>query len=257
MTYSKHKTTTLGGNTMKVAYISGAARGIGRAIATEFAQKGYHLILSTQTSTYELEHLASDLMASYHIEVLTFLGDVSNKIFVQQTAQHSLEHFGRIDVLVNNAGIAHIGLLNDMSSEEWHHILEVNLSAAFFSAQAFTPTMIAQKSGSIINISSMWGNTGASCEVAYSASKGGLNSFTKALAKELAPSGILVNAIACGCIDTDMNAHLSTQEKTALCEDIPLGRFGKPQEIAHAVTFLSESNYITGQILTIDGGFCS
>ena len=242
---------------MKVAYISGAARGIGCAIATEFAQKGYHLILSTQASADKLEHLASDLKASYHIEVLTFLGDVSDKIFVQQMAQNSLEHFGRIDVLVNNAGIAHIGLLNDMTSEEWHRILDVNLSAAFYSAQAFTPTMIAQKSGSIINISSMWGSAGASCEIAYSASKGGLNTFTKALAKELAPSGILVNAIACGCIDTDMNAHLSAQEKTALCEDIPLGRFGKPQEIANAAAFLSEANYITGQILTIDGGFCS
>ena len=191
----------------KVAFVSGASRGIGRAIATSLAKEGYHLGLVCRKNQKMLEDLAEDLRSVYHIEVLTFTGDVGDPSFVKALAEEMLAHFSQIDVLVNNAGISHIGLLTDMSVEEWDQILSVNLSSCFYTAKAFVPAMVQKQSGRIINISSMWGNVGASCEIAYSASKGGIHAFTKALAKEVAASNIQVNAIAFGMIDTEMNAE--------------------------------------------------
>ena len=164
--------------------------------------------------------------------------------------------FGHVDVLVNNAGISIIGLLQDLSFEDWNRILSANLSSVFHCAKLAIPGMIHNHSGKIINISSVWGVCGASCEVAYSATKGGINALTRALAKELAPSNIQVNAIACGAIDTEMNAFLSEEEKESLMAEIPAGRMGQPDEVAALVLQLITGNeYLTGQVIQLDGGW--
>lgn len=240
----------------KTAFVSGASRGIGRAIATALAANGYHLGLTCQKNTQLLEIFAAELRKDYHIEVFTFTGNMGDFSFVEMVAQKMLAHFSQIDVVVNNAGISHIGLLTDMTPDDWNHIMSVNLSSCFYTAKVFAPSMVQKQTGRIVNISSMWGNVGASCEVAYSASKGGMHAFTKALAKELAPSGIAVNAIACGVIDTDMNAFLTTEERAELEAEIPAGRFAKPEEVADALIHLVESPaYLTGQIISMDGGY--
>ena len=239
------------------AMITGASRGIGAAIAKKFAQKGYNLVICCSTSSNELNQLAKDLQSQYHNEVLTFVGDVGSFDFVSQMIEAALAHFGAIDVLINNAGISHIGLLSDMTIEEWNHIVSVNLTSVFSTCKCLVPSMVHNQHGKIINISSVWGNVGASCEVAYSACKGGINSFTKALGKELAPSNIQVNAIACGVIDTAMNACFSQEERAALADEIPAGRFGSPAEVAELAFQLSNgNNYLTAQIITLDGGWC-
>ena len=171
--------------------------------------------------------------------------------------EKTMERFGGIDILINNAGISHIGLLGDMSNEEWHRVMGINLDSVFYCCREAIPYMLSKKSGSIINVSSVWGNIGASMEVAYSASKGAVNSFTKALAKELAPSNIRVNAAAFGTIDTRMNSCFSAEERTALEEEIPIGRYGTPQEAAECIYRLATAPaYLTGQIITMDGGWC-
>ena len=168
----------------------------------------------------------------------------------------TMEEFGQIDVLINNAGISYIGLLTDMSVDDWNRIVATNLSSAFLTSRLCVPQMVARKSGHIINISSVWGSVGASCEVAYSACKGGIHAFTKALGKELAPSGITVNAIACGVIDTDMNRCFSEEEREALIQEIPAGRMGTPAEVAQlTLTLCSGHSYLTGQVITLDGGW--
>ena len=170
--------------------------------------------------------------------------------------QDILDHFGRIDVLVNNAGIAHVGLFQDMTPGEWRNVLGTNLDSVYNCCHAVLPGMILRHSGRIINISSVWGVSGASCEVAYSASKGGMNALTRALAKELAPSGIAVNAIACGAIDTDMNSCFTDEEKADIAAEIPAGRFGRPEEVADLALSLAEgTDYLTGQVINLDGGW--
>ena len=238
---------------MKYALITGASRGIGKAIAERFAQEGYALYLICRSSYEELVEFTKELTEKYHIPCRALQADVSNyedvkKIFVQ---------IDKLDVLINNAGIAHIGLLSDMTPDEWHAVTGTNLDACFYTCKHAIPLMLARQSGRIINISSVWGNVGASMEVAYSASKGGVNSFTKALAKELAPSNIQVNAIACGIIDTSMNAHLSGEELDSLREEIPADRLGLPEEVAGLALQLAVApDYLTGQIITMDGGWC-
>ena len=241
---------------MKTAFISGASRGIGKAIAMALARQGYHLSLTCEKNRDSLQQLTRELTESHHIRVLSFVGDMGDSSFVSRVAQETLQQFGQIDVIVNNAGISHMGLLTDMTNDEWNRILSVNLSSCFYTAKAFLPSMVKRQSGHIISISSMWGTVGASCEVAYSASKGGLHAFTKALAKELAPSHISVNAIACGVIDTDMNAFLTCEEADALRADIPAGRFATTEEVAQTVLSLLDSpSYLTGQIIGLDGGY--
>ena len=166
------------------------------------------------------------------------------------------EGISDLDVLVNNAGISHIGLLQDMTDDEWDEVIGTNLSSAFYTCRCAIPLMLRKHTGRILNISSVWGNVGASLETAYSASKGGLNAFTRALSKELAPSGICVNAIACGVIDTDMNACFSEEDMDALKKEIPADRIGSPEEVAAlAVQLLRTPSYMTGQIITLDGGW--
>lgn len=242
----------------KTALITGASRGIGAAIATEFARNGYNLSLCCSKSMDQLRLLAEQLKDTCHVEVMTFLGDVGDFSFIQHMVQTSLKHFGSIEVLVNNAGISHIGLLSDMSIEEWDHMISVNLTSVFSTCKCLVPSMVNRKSGKIINISSVWGIAGASCEVAYSACKGGINAFTKALGKELAPSNIQVNAIACGVIDTNMNRCFSDEEREMLIDEIPAGRMGLPEEVAHLALSLSEGHdYLNGQIISLDGGWVS
>lgn len=241
---------------MKTVLITGASRGIGRAIACAFAKEGYRLIINCSKSEAALLSLKEELAASYHTDVLASIGDISDYSYVVQLFEEAFAHFGGVDILVNNAGISHIGLLSDMSIDEWNHIVSTNLTSVFSTCKLAIPHMVRQKSGKIINISSVWGNVGASCEVAYSACKGGINSFTHALAKELAPSNIQVNAIACGVIETQMNACFSEEERLALADEIPAGRFGTPEEVAALALQLCTGNtYLTGQIITLDGGW--
>lgn len=236
--------------------ITGASRGIGAAIATRFAAAGYNLILCCKNSFAHLEERKEQLHNQYGVEVLCFQGDVAEYAFVEEMVEEGLKHFGQIDVLVNNAGIAHVGLLTDMSIAEWNHIVATNLTSVFATAKLVAPSMVARQKGKILNISSVWGSVGASCEVAYSACKGGMNAFTRALGKELAPSNVQVNAIACGCIDTAMNNCFSEEEKAILAQEIPAGRFGTPEEVAElAFSICNNNTYLTGQIITLDGGW--
>ena len=180
----------------------------------------------------------------------------SDYAYVERLFSEISAVFGGVDILINNAGISHIGLLSDMDIAAWNRILGTNLTSVFFTCKLAIPYMLQRKSGKIINISSVWGSVGASCEVAYSASKGGVNAFTRALAKELAPSNIQVNAIACGMIDTRMNDCFSEEERLALAEEIPSGRFGTPEEVAAlALQLCTANDYLTGQIITLDGGW--
>ena len=238
--------------TRPLALITGASRGIGKAIAETFASDGYDLVLTCSKTLPELSALCSQLTEKYDIQCRAVLADMGNPADVEQVYQN-LSH---LDVLVNNAGISYIGLLTDMSAEDWRRIMSVNLDSLFYTSKSAIPLMLKRHAGRIINISSVWGNVGASMEVAYSASKGGVNSFTKALAKELAPSNIQVNAIACGVIDTSMNACFSGEELEALRAEIPADRLGKAKEVAAlALQLANAPSYMTGQIITIDGGW--
>ena len=239
----------------KVALITGASRGIGEAIAHAFANAGYALALCCRNHMEDLEQLRDTLLEQYDIPVLIYRADVADSAAVNEMVASVHAQWGQIDVLVNNAGISMVGLLQDMTDEEWNRIVQTNLSSVFYTSRAVIPSMIGRKCGQIIQISSVWGKVGASCEVAYSATKGGVNAFTRALAKELAPSHICVNAIACGAIDTQMNGHLSAEEKADLAEEIPMG-FGTPEAVAEAVLRLTEMpEYLTGQVISLDGGW--
>ena len=227
---------------MKKVLITGASRGIGRAAAEKFAEKGYELYLLCHRDINDLEGLPG-----HH-----YAGDIGDFQFVESVAGDIED----LDVLVNNAGISYIGLLQDMEPSDWERVIRTNLTSAFNTCRLLIPKMVKAHAGKIINISSQWGSAGASMEAAYSASKGGINAFTKALAKELAPAGIQVNAIACGVIDTDMNSFLSEEERQNLISEIPSDRMGKPEEVAELIMTLSEgNNYLTGQIIALDGGW--
>ena len=240
----------------QTALITGASRGIGAALAETFAHAGYQLALCCHKSQEQLRDLADQLQKKYHTPVLIFIGDVGEYAFVEDMVKQTLDTFGSIDVLINNAGISYIGLLTDMTIDDWNQIVATNLTSVFSACRCTVPSMGHNKSGRIINISSVWGNVGASCEVAYSACKGGINSFTRALGKELAPSNITVNAIACGVIDTDMNRCFSEEERAELVAEIPAERMGQPQEVAElALSIASGHAYLNGQIITLDGGW--
>ncbi len=237
----------------KTALITGASRGIGKAIAKEFASQGYDLYLTCISSIEALKEYARELEQTHGIHCLALQADMGHYDDVVKV----YEQIPALDVLVNNAGISFVGLLSDMTPEEWHKVMHTNLDACFYTSKLAVPLMLQNHSGRIINISSVWGNVGASMEVAYSTSKGGVNTFTKALAKELAPSNIQVNAIACGLIDTDMNKCFSPEDLEAVTAEIPADRMGSPEEIAKLTYQLATApTYLTGQIITIDGGWC-
>lgn len=232
--------------------ITGASRGIGAAIAQKLAGQNYNLILTCCNSGEELQRIAKELSEAHQIHVLAEVCDIGNP----EEVDALFKRIPHPDIIINNAGISHVGLIQDMDITCWNSLLATNLSAAFYTTKYGLPHMLRQGSGRILNISSVWGLHGASLEVAYSASKGGLNTYTKALAKEVAPSGIAVNALACGLIDTQMNAHLSSDELEALCDEIPAGRPATVSEVADAVShILQMPHYFTGQIITLDGGW--
>lgn len=236
----------------KTALITGASRGIGAAIAGQLACEGYDLHLICQKNTQLLTKLSEKLKSEHGIQCFCYTGDIGNAEFVRSV----FSHIHALDVLINNAGISYVGLLSQMSDENWNTVLSTNLSSVFYTCREATGLMLQKHAGKIINISSVWGNVGASMEVAYCATKGGLNALTKALAKELAPSNIQVNAIACGLIDTDMNRCFSEEELACLTEEIPADRMGTPDEVARLVVQIIDSpSYLTGQIITLDGGW--
>lgn len=239
----------------KTVLVTGASRGIGKAIAIKFAHEGYNVVI-TCLSNKELLLETQSTIESLGVSCLHFVGDMGNHHVVKELFELIKDRFASLDVLVNNAGIASIGLFTDLTPENWSRIIQTNLTSVYNTCSLAVPDMIHNKKGKIINISSVWGNVGASCEVAYSASKGGVNSFTKALAKELAPSNIQVNAISCGVINTDMNHMLDQSELECLVNEIPANRLGHAEEVAHLAYQLTENNeYLTGQIITLDGGW--
>ena len=236
----------------KKALVTGASRGIGKAIAIELAKNGYDIYAVCKQSVQDLQTLCMQTEKEYGIRAVPVLADVVRAKSVDKL----FEQIGDMDVVINNAGISYIGLMTDMSAEEWHRVLDTNLNSLFYVCRRAVPFMVKKRKGKIVNISSVWGNIGASMEVAYSASKGGMNAFTKALAKELAPSNVQVNAIACGVIDTEMNQCFDKAEKAALRDEIPADRFGRAEEVAALAMQLIQGNeYLTGQIITLDGGW--
>ncbi len=239
----------------KTVLVTGASRGIGKAIAVKFAKKNYNVVINCVRSQERLMQTKKEI-ESYQVPCLAFIGDMGDMAQCETLFKQIKKQFGALDVLVNNAGISYIGLLQDMKAEDWDRIIRTNLTSVFNLSKLAIPDMISRKYGKIINISSVWGNVGAACEVAYSATKGGINAFTTALAKELAPSNIQVNAVACGAIDTEMNQFLEEEELIALVEEIPTGRLGNAEEVADLVYHLGYKNsYLTGQVIGLDGGW--
>ena len=239
----------------KIVYITGASKGIGRGIAKEFGKEGAFVLVgynSDLEGANETLNMIKELGGSGEI----LGGNVANKDERNNIVSSIKNKFGKLDVLVNNAGISKIGLFMDASDEEIDSIMNVNLIGAMKLTRDSMDLLREGSNSSIINISSIWGNVGASCEVLYSTTKGGMNLFTKALAKEIAPWGIRVNCIAPGVINTEMNSWLSKEEKEGLEEEIPMNRFGEVEEIGRVAKFLAseDSSYLTGQILTVDGG---
>ena len=239
----------------KTVVVTGASRGIGRAVSIYYAQNGFNVCICCRKNSEMLEKVRQEIL-NYGVECIAYTGDIGNFQKCETFFKLIAQSYSKIDILVNNAGISHIGLLQDMSPDEWQNIVEANLTSVFNCCKLAIPIMLSRHAGKIVNISSVWGCVGASTEVAYSATKGGINSFTKALAKELAPSNIQVNAIACGIIDTDMNGFLNDDELQSVLDEVPAGRIGKPEDVAKlAFDITNTSDYLTGQVIKLDGGW--
>lgn len=239
---------------MKTALITGGTKGIGKAIALEFLKRGYEVVLNYCHDERAALATQEEFNMQGYCSVL-LRGDVSDP---EQVNDMFKEYFGiyeKLDVLVNNAGISLIRVIQDTSPEDWDKVFGVNAKGTFNCCRAVVDRMIGNGGGSIINVSSIWGEVGASCEVAYSASKGAVIAFTKALAKELAPSNVRVNCVSPGVIDTSMNADLTGEEMEELIERIPAGRIGRPEDVAKACAYLAEAEYVTGEVLSVGGGF--
>ncbi len=240
----------------KVAIITGGTRGIGKGIAIEFAKEGATLVLNYLRDEESAKETFEEIKAIGNTCILC-KGDVSNFSYTKELIANTINDLGKIDILVNNAAISKVGLFMDETEESYEQIMDINFKSVFNTSNSVIGHMLSRREGVIINISSVWGDIGASCEVLYSASKGAMNSFTKALGKEIAPNGVRVNGIAPGVIDTKMNRWMSDEEREDLNEEIPMGRFGKCSEIGRAAVFLAseESSYITGEIINVNGGF--
>lgn len=234
----------------KIAIVTGGAKGIGKEIVKKLALNGYTVILDYNKSEKEAKLIENEFKNVY-----AFKANVSNYEEVKSLVEFTIKKFDKIDLLVNNAGIDLVSTINDTSIEDFDKILKNNLYSAFYTSKEVSKYMIREKEGNIINISSIWGIIGASCEMAYSVSKAGLDCMTKSLAKELGLSNIRVNSIAPGIIDTDMNNFLSLEEKNKIISDIPLQRIGLPSDVADTVLFLANNSYITGQVIQVNGGW--
>ena len=247
----KERQTLIAVRIMKNAVITGGTRGIGLACAKLFSQNGYRVTVLYRSS----DDIAKILSCEYGI--YTEKCDVSDPGQVRRTFENIGRSVGKTDVLVNNAGISYFGLLSEMTDQEWKKLIDTNLSSCFYTCRAVIPGMVSDKNGRIINIGSVWGKLGASCEAAYSATKAGISGLTMALAKELGPSGITVNCVLPGVIDTAMNSNLKESELKELAESTPLMRLGKPEEVAETVLFLAseKASFITGELIGVGGGF--
>ncbi len=240
---------------MNVYIISGASGDIGSAIANALAVPGNALCLLAHENIEALLAIAEQC-TKRQVPCLTLQGDLASETFATTVAERTVSEFGHIDAFIHAAGIAHIGLLSDLTLSDWYRLIDSNLSSAFLCTKAILPHMIRRQNGRILYLSSVWGARGASCEAAYSATKGALDSMTKALAKEMAPSGIAVNALAPGLVSTKMNACFTAEELAAICEDIPAGRVTTPAEVAQTVLLLLQAPiYLTGQIIGLNGGW--
>lgn len=240
----------------KVALVTGSSRGIGRAIAGRLAKEGYALCINCVERVDKARELAREL-ADQGCRVMVYQADVSKREQVNAMVDRVRETFGPVSLLVNNAGVAGQVQFQDITDEQWNRYFAVNLNGAFHTIQAVLPDMLHAKSGCIVNISSIWGLRGASCEVAYSCTKAAIIGLTRSLAMELAPSGIRVNCVAPGVIDTDMLSVLPEEVLSDLAEQTPMGRLGRPEDIAGAVAYFAseDASFVTGQVLTADGGF--
>ncbi len=238
----------------KVVVVTGGSRGIGAQIVKTLANENYKVILNYNNSKEQAEKIQQELLEQGN-EIEIIKADVSKREETEKLIQFAINKFNKIDVLINNAGISQEGLFTDVTEEEWQKIINTNLNSVFYCNQQALKYMIPEQQGCIINISSIWGETGASCEVAYSTTKAAINGMTKALAKEVGPSNIRVNAIAPGIIDTDMNRNLTNEEHEQIKEQIPLNKIGKALDIAKCVKWLIEDEYTTGQIISINGGW--
>lgn len=238
----------------KVVVITGAARGIGRCIAEYLARKGYIVVADYNKSDKEAIQLKENLKKE-NINIEIFRADVSNRAEVKELIEYAIRKYSKIDCIINNAGIDQIKMFSDITDEDWNSIINNNLNSVFYMCQEALKYMIHEKDGSIINISSIWGQVGASCESAYAVSKAGIDALTKSLAKELGPSNIRVNSIAPGFIDTDMNNNFTEKEKSEIIEEIPLQKIGKTLDVAKCVEWLINDEYVTGQVIGVNGGW--
>lgn len=239
---------------MKNIIVTGSSRGIGKCLVENLAKEGNNVLLNYNKSEKQALQIQRELKEEgFLIEI--FKADVSKKSEVKKMIDYALNKWGYIDVLINNAGIAKLNLFQNVTEEEWDEIINTNLKSAFCATQLVLPSMINKKNGLIINISSMWGLVGASCETIYSISKAGIDAMTKSLAKELGPSNIRVNSIAPGIIDTDMNSILDEHIKNELKEETPLGKIGKAIDIYRCVKWLMEDEFTTGQVISVNGGY--
>lgn len=238
----------------KIILVTGGSNGIGADIVQTLAENGNNVILNYNKSEQEAKKIQSDLKEK-NIIIDIYKADVSNHIEVTKMINFCINKYHKIDVLINNAGISQIKLFTDITDIDWNTMIQTNLTSAFYTIKDTLPSMIHNKSGLIINISSIWGQIGASCEVHYSVSKAGLDAMTKSLAKELGPSNIRVNSIAPGIIDTKMNEHLSSEELEEIRQEIPLEKIGNPHSISKCIQWLINDDYTTGQVIAINGGW--
>ena len=239
---------------MKTILITGGSRGIGRNIVEEFAKEGYNVFFTynnSETEAKEIKRISTE--KGYTVEYMKV--NIQNETEIKAMIENCIKKFNNIDILVNNAGISYNGLIQEMSLDKWNEIINTNLTSVFLSSKEVIPYMLNQGSGLIINISSIWGQTGASCEVAYSTSKAGINGFTKALAKELGPSNIRVNSIAPGMINTDMNKNIDEESMNRFKYETPLEKIGNPIDITKCIKWLAEDEFTTGQVIGINGGY--
>lgn len=239
---------------MKTVLITGGSRGIGKCIAENLAKDGFNVVLNYNKSEKQAKQIQKELF-DQGIKIEIYKADISKREQVQKLVKFTLDKFKNIDILINNAGIAKLQMFNDITNEDWNEMISTNLNSVFYTTQEVLPNMIHNKSGCIINISSIWGIVGASCEVAYSVSKAGINGMTKSLAKELGLSNIRVNSIAPGVIDTEMNSNLDNAIKEQIKDETPLNRIGKPVDIYRCVKWLIEDEFTTGQIISPNGGY--